>query len=66
MAQTSRLRRPPFTRSSAIRFVASATTRNNLPRTYVRLWHLADMEISLEMSAFERKADIGDLNFDVR
>ena len=55
-AQTSRLRRPPFTRRSAIRFVASATTsattRNNLPRTYVRLWHIPDMRAALENVRF--------------
>jgi len=42
----SRWRRLPYTRRSEIRFAVSATTRNNLPGTYVRLWHLADMLIA--------------------
>ena len=33
----------PSTQRSVTRSVVSATTRNNLPGTCVRLWHLADM-----------------------
>ena len=38
-AQTSRYRKLPSTRRPAIRFAVWATTRNNLPSTYVRFWH---------------------------
>ena len=38
-ARTSPSRRRLSTRRSVTRSVASATTRNNLPGTYVRLWH---------------------------
>ena len=41
-AQTSRSRRPPSTRRPVTRFAESATTRNNLPGTYVRYWHFVD------------------------
>jgi hypothetical protein len=32
---------------SEIRFAVSATTKNNLPSTYVRLWHKADVPLAL-------------------
>jgi hypothetical protein len=32
-----------FYRRSVTKFVVSTTTRNNVPGTYVRLWHLADI-----------------------
>jgi hypothetical protein len=32
--------------------IASATTRNNSPRTYVRLWHLADIASDSEHVRF--------------
>ena len=40
------------TRRSVTRSVLSATTRNNLPSTHVRLWHKADIEFDAEHVRF--------------
>ena len=45
-------RRRLSTRRSVTRSVVSATTRNNLPGTYVRLWHLADIDADDEHVCF--------------
>src|SRR5262249_18837008 len=42
LARTSPLRKTPSTQRSVIKFVVSATTRNNSPVTYVRLRYLAE------------------------
>ena len=33
------------TRKPVIKFVVSASTKNSLPLIYIRLWHLADVQI---------------------
>ena len=43
-AQARCSRRPSSTRRPVTRFAQSATTRSNLPGTYVRFWHKADIE----------------------
>ena len=52
LAQTSRSRRPPFTRWPVIRFAQSAITRNNLPGSYARFWHKADIDFEAEHVGF--------------